>query len=395
VIGFDQALGEILAHARVGGAERVSLEDALGRVLASPLEATLDSPRFDNSAVDGYALRAEDLRSRDRLRIAQSGRAGEPSSEIAAGETARVFTGAPLPPRADAVAMQEDVRCEGEDAVFTGRLEEEDNVRRRGEEFRAGDLLLCEGTLLTPPAVALAASQGRTELDVWKRPRVGILATGSELVKPGSTLGEAQIYESNSFGLLAACRALGLEPAATVSVADDPEATRAALAGLLKSCDLVFTSGGVSVGDYDLVRAGASDLEVEEIFWRVAIKPGKPVFFGRAKTGALLLGLPGNPVSTMVTFLLFGRPLVLACMGARRPVAEFWMELAAPLRKKAGRTEFVRARLEGGRALPLQAQGSHMLGGLAQADGLIVFPNERYELEAGERVRVTPMQWTW
>jgi molybdopterin molybdotransferase len=394
LIPFEEAL-HILCEAgsrRPARTEEVPVTEMLGRVLAAPLVARHDSPRFDNSAVDGYAVRAADAVEGARLRVVGKAAAGERPPALSAGEAIRIFTGAPLPPGADAVLMQEDATLEGGEIRCESAAAVGDHVRRRGEEYRAEEELLPVGTVATPPVVGLVAAQGLTGFPCFARPRVAIVATGSELVPPGVPLGEGQIYESNGFALAAACAALGIV-AKVEWVRDDRESLTASLAERLADHDLVVTSGGVSVGDHDLVRPVARELGVNERFWRVNVKPGKPVYFGE-RDGSLLLGLPGNPVSALVTFALFARPLILRLMRARGDSPVGRARLGASLRKRPGRHEFVRAVLRDGTATPTKGQGSHMLGGLAAADVLIHFPEERSELATGEEVSFTPLRWS-
>jgi molybdopterin molybdotransferase len=369
--------------------EPTPLDEALGRVLAEPLMARLDMPSFDNSAVDGYALSATD---RCEFQVVRQVAAGSDSGDpLRPGQAARVFTGAPIPPGTAAVAMQEDVVVSGDQIEVQAAMRPGANIRRRGEEFAAGRELLPAGTIVSPSTLSLLASQGVQSVACRSLPRVTVVVTGSELVAPGDDLAEGQIYESNGVGLQAACKALGLN-VQTHLVEDRLEATQHLLARLLDEHEVVITSGGVSVGDHDLVRPACLALGMREVFWRVNVKPGKPVFFAE-RDGRFVLGLPGNPVSALVTFCLFARPLLLALAGAEAPMATLRACLTRPLRKKPGRHEFVRGILAGGLATPTEGQGSHMAGGLAAANCLIHFPAEDCELAAGEEVEVSLLRW--
>lgn len=402
MISFEDALAAVLAESRFLGSEVIAVEEAGGRYLAYDLEASYDSPLFDNSAVDGYAVRSADLASTPvSLRIVGTVYAGDDASplEIKSGECMRTMTGAMVVRGADAVVMQEDVTVEGDRALFTGPAKAEQAVRRAGEEYRAGDLLVPAGSLCTPSVLALVAAQGRAYAEVGKRPRIGIVVTGSELAKPGTPLSEGQIYESNSVALAVASRALtGLEPVVR-SVGDDKQATRDTFESVVGECDVVVFSGGASVGEKDLVRSTLIECGMREVFWRISMKPGKPVFFGVHPTGALVFALPGNPVSAQVTFELLVVPAVLKLSGAANPEPCFEKAvLGSCIKRVAGRKEFIRSvsHNESGRLIvePLLRQGSHMASGLASADRLIVIEPDIDCLEAGTLVDTVQLRWS-
>jgi molybdopterin molybdotransferase len=402
VISFEDALADVLTEARALESESVAVGEAGGRFLHSDLVAAHDSPRFDNSAVDGYAVRSSDLAAAPvSLRIIGTVYAGDDASsfEIKSGECARTMTGATVVRGADAVVMQEDVTVDGDRAHFAEPAKAEQAVRRAGEEYRAGDLLVTGGSLCTPSVLALAAAQGLAKVDVGRRPRVGIVVTGSELAKPGTALTSGQIYESNSVALSVAARALtGVEPLVR-SVGDDKEATRNAFESIVAECDVVVFSGGASVGEKDLVRSTLLECGMREVFWRISMKPGKPVFFGVHTSGALVFALPGNPVSAQVTFELLVAPAVLKMSGARSavPVLEKAV-LGSCIKRVAGRKEFIRSvsRNEGGRVIvePLARQGSHMASGLAVADRLVVVEPDVDCLDAGTLVDTVQLRWS-
>ncbi|CAN5461405.1 molybdopterin molybdotransferase MoeA [soil metagenome] len=395
MITFEDATRLVLGMNQPLSSERLPLVDAVGRFLAGPLIAAHDSPRFDQSAVDGYGVRTDNVPG--RLHLAGYSEAGDPFMEpMEQGRCIRVLTGAAVLPDVEGIALQEDCRLEG-DSVFVERsVRKGDHIRRQGEEYLKGELLLGQGTLVTPSVVGLAAAQGSTWLEVGTAPRVEILCTGKELVAPGAPLGQSTLYASNAATLLAATRALGLAAEAKL-LPDDPWVIKSAMEAAFEKADLVITTGGVSVGDRDYVRNCAIDLGTEEVFWRVAMKPGKPVFFGLRK-GKPLLGLPGNPVAAMVAFQVFVRPTILRLMGAANPsVPVFPVRLCTPLRKRAGRTEFVRVRFEGRAeglcALPTKGQGSHMIGGTALAEGLLHLPPEVEQLAEGETAQASFLRW--
>lgn len=384
---FPNARALVLSHARPLGTERVPLRSLHGRTFASELVCPFDVPNFDNSQVDGYAYRRGNAGPR-RI-VGESAAGGASAPRVGYGEAVRIFTGAPLPEGADAVAMQED--CSVADGLVTVH-EEGDFVRRRGEEIAAGTTFDLRGRPTTPPLIGLAASFGVAEPEVYRRPFVTVVGTGDELVAPGMPLGPGQVYASNLDALGAAVRAVGGVPASRL-VGDDPAATRAALSDALeaRAVDVLITVGGVSVGDHDLVRPTLASFGVEELLWRVAMKPGKPFYFGQRGEKAVF-GLPGNPVSALVTFALLVRPALRRMMGlvdAEDTVAR----LGAPVRRTDLRYEFLRATLSEGVATPVAAQGSHMQTGLAFADALIHVPDGVAVLEIGDEVTVTPLRW--
>ena len=390
------------------GTETLPTELALDRVLAQDIVSTVDVPPHDNSAMDGYAVRYADLQGQGHgessgerggapsLPQGQRIAAGQSGQSLAPGQCARIFTGAPIPPGADAVVMQEHTEPgEGGHVVFKQPVRAGQNIRRRGEDIAAGQTVLWAGTRLTPAALGVAASVGLAQLPVRARPRVGILTTGDELVMPGQPLPPGAIYNSNRHTLMALGRAAGGEVLDRGVVPDQLEATRAALRQAAQDCDLVITSGGVSVGEEDHLRQ-AVDAEGGLDFWALAIKPGKPFVFGwlRRPDGsrALYMGLPGNPSASFVTFLLLARPVLgwLAGEGWHLPQA---LPLPASFEwpKADKRREFLRARLgPDGRVQIHPHQGSGVLSSAAWADGLVdVAPGQT--VVPGDIVRFLPL----
>jgi molybdopterin molybdotransferase len=394
-----QALEEILLRLVPLPPRRVDLPAALGLVLAEEVQSSEDLPPWANSAVDGYAVRAEDCRQASpespvRLEVLEEVRAGRlPTRPLAAGQASRIMTGAPLPQGADTCVMVEDTR------EVAGRVEvlraprPGQNVRPAGEDVRRGETVLPAGTLMGPAEIAMAAALGRPELLCHRRPRVAILATGDELVEPGAPVGPGQIRNSNSYALEAQVRLLGAEPLRLGPVPDRPRAIEAALAGALEASDLVLTSAGVSVGEHDHVKTAMERLGLGLIFWRVAMRPGKPLVFGVTETGKAVLGLPGNPVSCMVTFEVFARPAILRLLGARDlDPPTLRARLAAPVAKVPELRFFLRCRLrpaeDGWLAETTGPQGSGILKSMVQAQGLLEIPEGVARLEAGEPVTV-------
>jgi molybdopterin molybdotransferase len=397
---LQEALARILAEVPSPAREEVALGEAAGRVAGEGLAAPLDLPPFDNSAVDGYAARAADVagarpEAPARLRLCGRIPAGEsPAQEVLPGACARLFTGSPMPPGADAVVMQEDTRVVPEEPGLVLVLEPVkpgENVRRRGEDVERGATLVEGGERLSAGRIGLLAAMGRARVLVGRRPVAGLLATGSELREPGQPLGPGQIYESNRPALAALARGAGAVPRVFPLVADTPEATRSALAGAFAQCDAVVSTGGVSVGQLDFVKDALAELGGALEFWRVAIKPGRPFVFGRWRE-KLLFGLPGNPVSALVTFLLLVRPALLRWQGASEiALPAFPGLLAEPLANPGVRPHFLRVRADAaGQVYSAGLQASHALGSLAAANGLVEVPPHT-TLPRSSRVNV--MRW--
>jgi molybdopterin molybdotransferase len=384
---IDQALALVLARVRLLAAETVPIEAAAGRVLASDALAVVDLPPFDNSAMDGFAVRAADTPG--RLRIVGHSAAGRPESrELTAGEAIAISTGAVIPAGADAVVPVERTAT-SDGSVDVEEVASGDNRREQGDDVRAGEVVLRAGTRLGPAQVGALAAVGVAEVRCGMRPRVVVLATGTELRSPGEQLEPGEIYESNTLALRAQLESAGAEVTVLQAVTDDEAATRAALRAGLQA-DVLVTSGGVSVGEHDLVRAALADLGAEEVFWRVAVRPGKPVAF--ATLGATIaFGLPGNPVSALVGFELFVRPAILALQGAGEP-GPFYLpgRLGAALRRSEEREGLVRARLrvevDGVVLDPLAGQESHMIVHAAAANALVRLSRGSGELPAGTPV---------
>jgi len=395
---FEDARSTVLSHAQPLSSESVVLEAALGRCLSAPFVARLDNPAFDNSSVDGYAVRAAEVSAGVLLPLQATVNAGSSAPELPPGACMAVFTGAPLPVGADAVVMQEDAERGDGEVRFKHALPAGSNVRLQGEEYRVGDPLLPIGTPVTPPVVALLAMNGATSAPVHRSPSVCIVSTGNELAEPGQARGPNQVYDGNGPGLMAAARSLGISDARPSRVVDREDLLRVALKDALSEADVVVTSGGVSVGEKDLIKGVWAELGVEQVIWQVAMRPGKPFYFGVGH-GKLVFGLPGNPVSALVCFHLFCRPALLKLMGfgeeALKPICA---RLTAETACQAERTDFIRGRLaadgDGLSATPLRDQGSHMLGGLASANCLIRIPPGSEAMLSGAQVEAYSINWT-
>ena len=384
----------VLEHARSLEAERVPIERAAGRVLAEPAISTVDLPPFPSSAMDGYAVQAADVPG--SLPVVGEAAAGSPFGQtLEAGQAVRISTGGVVPEGADAVVPVELTDGGEEMVVVEDGVESGAHVRGRGGDVRTGETVLEPGVLLGPAQVAGLAAAGVAEVHCTKRPRVAILVTGSELREPGAELREGEIYESNALLLASALGAAGAIPGQLGTVADDRDELERALERALLAFDMVITSGGASVGPHDLVREVQQGLRVEEVFWGVALKPGKPVAFG-VRRDHLVFNLPGNPVSVLVTFELLVRPAVNALLGLLEPLPRFSTgTLAAPVRRNPVRDEFVRARVresEDGAVLePLAGQESHMIARSAGASALVAVDAGEGELPAGAAVRYLPL----
>lgn len=390
----------VVESAKLVPSESVPLREANGRVLATPLVARIDSPRFDNSAVDGYAISEADRMRLDQgaeldLRWVGISRAGAPHGGVVTpGTTVQTLTGAVLAPGTAGIVMQEDTDRTG-DYVTVRPGTRSGHVRRMGEDFRAGDTILPGGTWMTPPAVGIAASAGFAELEVRTRPRIAILTTGDELRTPGEPLTDGDIYESNSFTLRAVFEAFPVEIVAMARASDEDGALASIADRLLHSADIVVTTGGVSVGEFDRVREVFRGLGVEEVFWRSAIKPGKPIWFGQHPSGVAVFGLPGNPMSAVVTAVVFALPYLRACLGLPRDVS-LTASLGTSLRSRIDRTEFIAARIElvWDRlvAHPLGGRASHLGLPLVSAHGWVILPPQA-EAETGSPIEWLPAPW--
>jgi molybdopterin molybdotransferase len=388
LLSLEEAQRRILDRVVPLPVEEVPLAAAAGRILAEAAAARVDLPPFDASAMDGFALRSSDTPG--RLPVSARIAAGRPASRaLQAGEAMGIATGAAVPEGANAVIPLEYVVENDNEIEIPEPVDVGANIRPRGGDLRAGDLVVPAGQRLGPAQLGALAAAGVADISSAGRPRAAVLATGSELRRPGETLEPGQIYEANSVLLGAQLETAGARVELLDAVADDEAAHRAALERGLEA-DVLVSSGGVSVGPHDLVRSVGAELGIEEVLWGVAVKPGKPLWFGvRGET--LVFGLPGNPVSSLVCFELFVRPAVLALQRAAEPLPRFEPgRLAQRLRPNAVRTELVRARsriVDGTVELEvLTGQDSHMIARAAGADALVLIPAGDEELEAGTRV---------
>jgi molybdopterin molybdotransferase len=402
MIELEKAVESILASIPAPKAELVSLAEACHRVVAEKILATTALPPFDNSAVDGYAVRALDLAaasSQNPVSLHLSGRiaAGENfSGELSAGQCIRIFTGSTLPPGADAVVMQEDTRKaedQSDKILMLDSVKPWENVRFRGEDIKRGTIIVAPGETLGAAHIGLLAASGLAQVPVNRRPSVALLATGSELKEAtaGSQLAPGQIYESNRAALAPLMAAVGAVPKIFPIVPDDAEATRAALSRAFAECDIVVTCGGVSVGEMDFVKSAFEELGGCLEFWKVAIKPGRPFVFGRHGE-KLLFGLPGNPISAFVTFLLLARPALLRWQGATKVNLPASLGiLAEPLSNPDSRRHFMRVAMNSkGEVRSAGTQASHVLSSLAVAEGMVDVP-PKTTFAAGRTIQI--LRW--
>jgi molybdopterin molybdotransferase len=393
LLTIEEALQEILSRVRSLPAEAVPLAAAAGRVLAENARAAVDLPPFASSAMDGFAVRAVDTPG--RMPVVARIAAGKPATRtLCAGEAMTIATGGVVPPGADAVIPVEVV-VQHDDTIEVPEVEPGAHVRPRGGDLAFGDVVVRAGAVLRAAELGALAAAGLGEVVCARRPRAAVVSTGTELRSPGERLEPGQIYEANGVMLAAALASAGAVVMPPTSVTDDEQAHRAVLERGL-AADVLVTSGGVSVGPHDLVRQIEAELGVTEVFWKVAVKPGKPISFG-VRESTLVFGLPGNPVSSLVCFELFVRPAVLALQGAREPGPVFAPgELTAAVRRNPERDEFLRARLrvDGARVLlePVTGQESHMIARAAAADALVLAPRGDGELAEGTTVRYLPLR---
>lgn len=392
MLTYEEARGRILDRVSPLGTERLPLDAAAGRTLAGEVHAPGDLPPWDNSAMDGYAVRSEDCRGEAVLPIAGYQTAGgRDASSVPPGGAVRIMTGSPIPEGCDAVVPFEEAEETDGSIHVPGPVRPRQHIRYRGEDVRAGALVLRDGTVLRPPEISLLASFGRAMVPAYRKPRVAILSTGDELVELGNPPGHGKIVNSNSHALAAAIAEAGGEPILLGIARDEREDLRTRVSEGL-AADVLVTSAGVSAGDRDLVRDVLAELGVENVFWKVLVKPGGPTAFGVAGRTPVF-SLPGNPVSSLITFEVFVRPALMKMTGSPCPVkTPVKAILGEPVKKKAGKTQFLRVIVEWGEegcvARTAGDQNTGILRTLVRADGIAVLPLERTTFAAGENVDV-------
>jgi molybdopterin molybdotransferase len=385
VIELEQAVSRIIESLPEPQEEEVPMSRAPGRVLLETVTSAIDLPPFDNSAMDGYAVRAEDVAGAKpdapiQLKVTGRVEAGQTfGGRGGPGDCVRLFTGSALPPGTDAVVMQEDTQVDPSkpaEVLILDGVKPWENVRLQGEDIRKGTATAEAGQILTPARVGLLSATGRARVKVGQKPRVALMATGSELAEPGSNLEPGKIYESNRLVMASLTESAGGIPKMLPLVPDNPGQTRAALESAFEQCDIVVSSGGVSVGEMDFVKQALEDCGAQLEFWKVNIRPGRPFVFGRREPGKFLFGLPGNPVSAFVTFLLLVRPALLRWQGASEiGLQSYPAVLGEALENSGNRRHFMRVKVRpDGAAFSAGFQASHVLGSLADANGLLDVP---------------------
>jgi molybdopterin molybdotransferase len=397
LVEIEEARTLVLERASALGAEPIPLGEARGRVLAEDVSATEPVPAFDNSAMDGFAVRAADTRGAGPdspvvLRIADESRAGSPASTgLGVGDAIRISTGAMLPEGADAVVRVEDTRALDGRVEVLAAAEQGRDVRHVGEDVKPGALVISGGTALGPAELGVLASLGRAQVACARRPRVAVITTGDELQEPDEPLRPGGIRNTNAYAIPSLVEGSGGEVGLLERVGDDALSTREAI-GQALGHDVVVVCGGVSVGEHDHVRSALAELGAEQVFWGLALRPGKPTWFGIAPAGDVVFGLPGNPVSAVVTFLLLVRPAVRALLGAAPDGDRTTAVLDEDYAKRPGRAHAIRCRLElradGWHARPTGEQGSHILTSMLGADALALIPTASDGVRAGGLVEI-------
>lgn len=389
---FEEARGLVLANVAPLGRERVPITAASGRILAEDVRAPRDMPQWDNSAMDGYAVRSADCGAPITLKLTGYQAAGDAVSPgVSPGCAVRIMTGSPVPEGCDAVVPFEESEEAGGFVKILAPVKKRAHIRFRGEDVKAGDMVIPAGTALRPPEISMLASFGKAFVPVYRKARVAVLSTGDELVELGEPLSPGKIINSNTVSLAAAIEEAGAVPILLGIAVDDREILRGKVREGL-AADALVTSAGVSAGDRDFVREVLAEMSVKEVFWKVDIKPGRPIAFG-VKDGKPVFALPGNPVSSLITFEVFVRPALRKMMGdsepLKRPVKAKLME---PIRKKAGKTHFFRVRIavEEGEYVAWTSgdQNTGILRTMVQANGIAVLPSEKTVFEVGEKVEV-------
>ncbi len=391
MISVSEALDHLFSLTSTLPVEHVPLAQANGRVLAEPVMANRDQPPFAASAMDGYAMIAEEVAPGAEFSVVGEAAAGHAyDGQVNAGQAVRIFTGAPLPAGATRVVIQEDVNRMGDQITLRDNLDQGFHIRPAAGDFAKGDMIQAPRVLRSAD-IALMAAMNIATVPVTRRPVVAIMATGDELVMPGETPGPDQIIASNSFGLQAMLRDLGAE-ARLLPIARDTKASLVTAFGLADDVDLVITIGGASVGDHDLVGDVAADLGMDRSFYKIAMRPGKPLMAGRMATGAMMIGLPGNPVSAMVCGHIFVTPVIRAMLGLpASSVPEKTATLAHDISQNGPRQHYMRAHIDGGQITVFDRQDSSLLGILSQANALVVRPPNDDARTTGDILRYIPI----
>jgi molybdopterin molybdotransferase len=396
---YPKALATVLAKVSKKGTTTVSIADALGHYLAEPAVAQHDAPRFEQSSMDGFAVRVADVSG--PLFISGELPAGNARQmRLAVGETIKVFTGSRLPAGTEAVVMKEFVAVDDDTATITRAVSAGDHIRRVGEEFKQGTEIIPMGTHITPPVVGMLAFLGLGEILVGMRPSATVITMGDELVAPGEEAGDGQIHDANGPAMVAAMHALGITEVRHQRVSDDPAKLETAMAQGIAESDVLITVGGASVGDHDHVHSARAKLGINDLFAKVAIKPGKPNLFGLAQNGVPVWGLPGNPVSALVSYHQLVKPALIAMMGGHHESQKLSVIANQEIRPNKGRLNWLRGTLKFVATDPprttadlVAGQGSHMLSGLALADVLLEIPADTDGFGPDTTFSAVPLKW--
>lgn len=396
MISFEKALHQIMHHTPSSSVQTIPLTNAQGYVLSTDISSPIDFPSFRQSAMDGYAMRKKEMENKNTLPDHHTIQAGDTKhSVLNEGEAMRIFTGAPVPEGADIVVMQEWIHQEEHMISLNQNHElfEGMNIRPIGSQNKKGETVMHQGEVLTPAAISFLSGLGITHMEVYAKPRVALLTTGKELIPPGMELQYGQIFESNSYGLMAALQQLQIRVTTSITCDDDLHSILQNVNQLLSTCDILLITGGVSVGDYDFVTTAMQQAQVETLFHKVKQKPGKPFYFGK-KNQQLIFGLPGNPGSVMTCFYLYVYPAMRITMGHKipslpcfyLPVKEIEHEKKVYAKKK-GLTHFIKAHMEQGQVTILSDQESYKMNSFAKANAMVILDEEKEDLCIGETVQ--------
>ena len=389
MIQVDEALLIIAENSTKMLIQKIPVHKALGYILAETVYSPIAMPPFRQSAMDGYAFIHSEKHQYDVVSISQAG--DHSDIKLNENEAVRIFTGAFVPHNADTVVMQEHVMVNGNSILITKMPTQFANVRNKGEQIGQEEVVFEANTLITPAAIGFLACLGITEIAVYKKPKVAILVTGNELVEPGKKLPKGKIYESNSVMLQAALQTIGIKKAKVYKVKDNLQATKKALKGILKEYDIVLISGGISVGDYDFVKEALLENGVEELFYKINQKPGKPMFFG-SKNETLVFALPGNPASSLTNFYVYVYPAIKNRMGfSETHLPKLVRKLNSGFTNTTGKTLFLKALYDETHVTVLEGQSSAMLNTFAIANSLLIVPNDVETLKKGEFVKLLPI----
>ncbi|OFY86816.1 MAG: hypothetical protein A3F72_21255 [Bacteroidetes bacterium RIFCSPLOWO2_12_FULL_35_15] len=390
MLSVEKAKQAVIENVSLLSVENIPIEKSYGYVLAEDIYSPLALPPFNQSAMDGYAFIFDDLKNKLPLKIIAEVAAGNQYKEtLRSGDAIRIFTGAPVPLGADCIVMQEKVRVEINLLhILDTTLNPYSNIRLKGSQIEKEELALSKGTKVTAATIGFIAGMGITSIQVVRKPKVNVIVTGSELQKPGNPLKEGQIFESNSYSISAALNSMDLSADRIESVADNEVEVNAIIARSIETCDVLVLSGGISVGDYDFVERGLKNSTVEPIFYKVKQKPGKPLFFGKYKN-TIVFALPGNPAAVLSCFYNYVYPALRKMQGfSSHFLKSVKLPISTDYPKKSGLSNFLNAKMDKDKILPLEGQASYILRSYAIADSIIYLPEESENLKAGELVEV-------